>query len=136
MNKNEFDSEYCNVKYVEKDNVVFLTWKKYCSHDDYRTPTTFAVELLKKFKNSYFICDARYGFEDHKDDVEWGFKVYLPSMAQTTCKTVVFIMNEVNDTEEEMDMWTKEFIRYFTVRKVPCYKDGVNFIKQTLKIIE
>lgn len=50
MNKNEFDSEYCNVKYVEKDNVVFLTWKKYCSHDDYRTPTTFAVELLKNIR--------------------------------------------------------------------------------------
>ena len=29
--KIEFDSEFSNVKYIEKDNVVFLTWKKFCS---------------------------------------------------------------------------------------------------------
>lgn len=23
----EFDTEFCNVKYIEKDNVVLLTWK-------------------------------------------------------------------------------------------------------------
>ena len=130
MNTNEFDSEYCNVKYIEEDNVVFLTWKKYCHHDDYRNPTIFAVELLKKHLGSNFICDARNGFEDHKDDVEWGFKVYLPLMAESTCKKVFFIMNEVNDIEEEMDMWTKEFSKYFTVKKVLSYEDAVKVLKK------
>lgn len=130
MDKNQFDSEYCNVKYMEEDNVVFLTWKKYCHHDNYRNPAIFAVELLKKYPGSNFICDARNGFEDHKDDVEWGFKVYLPSMAESTCKKVFFIMNEVNDIEEEMDMWTKEFSKYFTVKKVLSYEDAVKVLKK------
>lgn len=127
--ENEFDSEYCNVKYMKEDNVVFLAWKKFCSHDDYRKPATFAVELLKKYPCSNFICDARNGFEDDKDDVEWGFSTYLPSMAETDCKVVVFIMNEVNEIEEEMDMWTKEFMKYFTVKRVTSYKEAVKFIK-------
>lgn len=126
----EFDSEYCNVKYIREDNVVFLTWKKFCSHDDYRTPAKFAVDLLKEYSNSNFICDARNGFEDDKDDVEWGFSVYLPSMAKTDCKAVVFIMNEVNEIEGEMDMWTKEFMKYFKVKRTTSYKEGVNFIKE------
>lgn len=123
--KNEFDSEFSNVQYMEEDNVVCLTWKKFCCYDDYRTPTTFALELLKKYPNSNFIVDARNGFEDEKDDVEWGFSVLLPAMSNTDCKNVVFIMNEVSEIEEEMDMWTKEFMKYFSVKKVKSYEDAI-----------
>lgn len=128
--ESEFNSEFCNVKYIKEDNVVFLTWKKFCSHDDYRNPATFAVNLLKEHPDSNFICDARNGFEDDKDDVKWGFEVYLPSMADTDCKAVVFIMNEVNEIEEEMDMWTKEFMKYFKVKRTTSYEDGLKFIRE------
>ncbi|MCO1604539.1 hypothetical protein [Desulfosporosinus nitroreducens] len=128
IEKNEFDSEFSNVKYMSEANIVFLTWKKFCSYDDYRNPTTFALELLKKNPNSNFVVDARNGFEDEKEDTEWGFSVLLPAMSNTDCKNVVFIMNEVNEIEEEMDMWTKEFMKYFTVEKVKCYEDAVKFI--------
>ena len=126
--KNEYDSEFSNVKYMAEDNIVFLTWKKFCCYDEYRNPTTFALELLKKYPNSNFVVDARNGFEDDKADVEWGFSFLLPEMTKTVCKYVVFIMNEVNDIEEEMDIWTKEFMKYFTVKKVECYEDAVKFI--------
>ncbi|WP_218918436.1 hypothetical protein [Paenibacillus durus] len=127
IEKNEFDSEFSHVKYMSEDNIVFLTWKKFCCNDDYRTPTTFALELLKKYPNSNFVVDARNGFEDEPEDIEWGFSVLLPAMANTDCKNVVFIMNEVNEIEEEMDMWTKEFMKYFTVKKVNSYEDAVEF---------
>lgn len=125
--RTEFDSEFCNVTYIEKDNIVFLTWKKFCCFADYRTPTTFALELLKQYPNSNFVFDARNGFEDDKADVEWGFSFLLPEMAKTDCKYVVFIMNEVKEIEEEMDMWTKEFSKYFIVKKVENYSEAVAF---------
>ena len=128
MMKDEFNSEFCNVKYISKDNIVLITWKKFCCYEDYRKPTLFGVELLKKYSNSNFVCDARNGFEDEKEDVEWGFSVLLPAMSRTGCKKVVFIMNEVNEIEEEMDMWTKEFKKYFTVKKVEAYEDAVKII--------
>lgn len=131
MNTEEFDSQYANVKYNADDNIVLLTWKGFCRFDDYRTPTIFALELLKKYSNSNFVVDARNGFEDEKEDVEWGFSVLLPAMAETDCKHVVFIMDEVNEIEEEMDMWTKEFLKYFSVKKVNCYKDAVKYIKES-----
>jgi len=126
--KNEFDSEFCDVRYVSKENIVFLTWKKSCSYDNYRKPTTFALELLKKYTNSNFVIDARNGFEDEKDDIEWGFTVLLPAMAKTSCKNIIFIMNEVNEIEEEINIWTKEFMKYFVVKKVKSYEDSINFI--------
>jgi hypothetical protein len=124
--KNEFDSEFCNVRYMSKDNLVLLTWKKFCCYDDYRKPTTFALELLRKYPNSDFVVDARNGFEDEKKDVEWGFSELLPAMSKTDCKNVIFIMNELNEIEEEIDMWTKEFMKYFTIKKVKCYEDVIN----------
>ena len=128
IEKKEFDSEFSNVKYMSEENIVFLTWKRFCCYDDYRNPTIFALELLQKYPNRNFVVDVRNGFEDEKGDAEWGFSVLLPAMSKTDCKNVVFIMNEVNDIEEEMDMWTKEFMKYFTVKKVKCYEDAVKFI--------
>lgn len=129
LDNNELDSEFGNVKYKIEDNIVLLTWKKFCCYENYRKHATFALELLKKFPASNLVVDARNGFEDEKDDVEWGFSVLLPAMSKTTCKKVVFIMNEVNEIEEEMDMWTKEFRKYFTVDKVNSYENAVNVVK-------
>jgi hypothetical protein len=128
IKEKEFDSEFSYVKYMAEDNIVLLTWKKFCCYNNYRNPTTFALQLLKKYPNSNFVVDARNGFEDEKDDIEWGFSVLLPAMSSTDCKNVVFIMNEVNEIEEEMDMWTKEFMKYFTVKKVTSYEEAVNQI--------
>jgi len=122
----EYDSDFCNVKYVEEDNVVLLSWKKYACGEDYRKPTTFAWELLKEHHDGKFIVDARDGFEDDKEDAEWGFSVLLPSMAQTSCKLVCFIMNEINEIENEMDMWTMEFGKYFAVGKALNYREAVD----------
>jgi len=128
IKEKEFDSEFSYVKYMAEDNIVLLTWKKFCCYNNYRNPTTFALKLLEKYPNSNFVVDARNGFEDEKDDIEWGFSVLLPAMSSTDCKNVVFIMNEVNEIEEEMDMWTKEFMKYFTVKKVTSYEEAVNQI--------
>lgn len=40
-----YSSEYCDVKYEENYNVVFVKWKKFCSYDDYRKPLEYALEM-------------------------------------------------------------------------------------------
>lgn len=114
-----FTSEYADVQYLADKDKVLLKWKKEAKFDNYRKPATAALELLREH-NCDFIIDARNGFEDEKEDVEWGFSFLLPEMSRTGCKTVWFIMTQVNETEigEEMDMWTAEFLKYFAVRKV------------------
>lgn len=128
-----YDSQYGNVKYIEKDNVVLLTWKQKCSYDDYRNTTLAALNALQNYKNSNFVIDARNGFEDEKEDVNWGFTVLLPAMSKTDCKVVVLIMNEVNDIEDEMDMWTKELRKYFAVHKVTSYDDVMTYVDFKVK---
>lgn len=127
---NEFDSEFSNVRYLEKEHIVFLKWKKFCCYDDYRNPTTFALNLLRENPGSNFVIDARNGFEDEQADVEWGFSFLLPEMAKTDCRYVVFIMNEVNEIEDEMDMWTREFMKYFVVKKVEDFPQAKEFLEE------
>lgn len=131
--KYKFDSEHCSVCYISEYNVVFLQWKKFSCGDDYRKPALFALSLLEKFKESNFIFDARNGFEDEKEDVEWGFNVFLPRMSKTTCKNVVYILNKVCDIEEEMSMWHKEFGKYFNVKKVFSFEEAISCLKQEIK---
>ena len=124
----EFHSEYASVTYIEEDNVVFLVWKKAAYLENYREPGQFALELLREHEGSNFVVDARNGFEDDKRDVEWGFTYLFPEMAKTSCKFLCFIMNQVNEIEEEMDMWTLEARKYFTVIRAKDYEEVIRLI--------
>ena len=135
ISKNEFDSEYCNVKYNDKENAVVLEWKKFASFENYRKPTTFALELLRANKGSNFIINAKNGFEDEKADVEWGLSFLLPEMSKEGCKVVIFVMNEVNDIEEEMDMWSVEFSKYFILKKTDSLEKAFEILKAEKRII-
>jgi hypothetical protein len=53
-------------------------------------------------------------------------------MSETTCETVVFITEEVSNIEEEMDMWTKEFMKYFGVVKVDSYDKAMISLSPTI----
>lgn len=128
--KLEFNSEFCHVQYIESDNIVLLTWKKFARLNDYREPTLFALDLLRRYPQSHFVVDARNGFEDDPADVEWGFTELLPRMAKTDCKFVAFIMEKATEIEEEMDMWTKEFTKYFTVLKAESYEQAICGMKE------
>ncbi|MGL5353744.1 MAG: hypothetical protein ACRDA5_10555 [Clostridium sp.] len=123
-----FNTEFCIVDYIEKENVVLLTWKKRCSSNNYRNPVNYALKLLESNKDSNFIVDARNGFEDEKEDVEWCISEFIPNLSQTDCKEVIFIMNVVNDIEGEMDMWTKEFMKHFRVSRVETFEAAISML--------
>lgn len=118
-----FENEYAKIEYIEKDHVVFHTWKKECHFDDYRKPVEYSLELLQKHKGSIFVVDAKNGFEDVKEDVEWGFSCFLPELKKTGCKIWAFILPEVSEIEGEIDLWTAEIQKNFRVIRTTSYED-------------
>ena len=124
-----FDSEYAKCEYVEKDNVVFHIWKKESHFDNYRDPVIASLEMLREHKDSIFIVDARNGFEDVKEDVEWGFNWFLPELKKTGCKVWGFILPKVSHIEGEIDLWTKEIEKNFRVIRAVSYEDIVSEAK-------
>jgi hypothetical protein len=118
-----FENKFAIVEYIEGDNVVFHIWKKEAHFDDYRKPVTASLELLREHKDSVFIVDARNGFEDTKEDVEWGFDYFLPELKKTGCRIWGFILPEVSDIEGEIDLWTREIEKNFKVIRAESYSD-------------
>lgn len=39
----EFNSDFCNVRYIEKDKMVLLTWKKFACGEDFIIPCSFTL---------------------------------------------------------------------------------------------
>lgn len=118
-----FENEFAKIEYIEKDNVVFHVWKKECHFEDYRKPIMESLRLLCEHKGSIFIADARNGFEDAKEDVEWGFSYFLSALKKTGCKVWGFILPEISEIEGEIDLWTKEIQKNFKVIRATSYEE-------------
>lgn len=126
--KEMFESDYAKTEYIEKDNVVFHVWKKEAHFDDYRKPVEASLEMLKAHENSIFVVDARNGFEDVKEDVEWGFTYFLPELKKTGCEIWGFILPEVSDIEGEIDLWTREIEKNFRVISATSYESVLSLV--------
>lgn len=123
-----FESDYAKCEFVEKDNVVLHTWKKEAHFDNYRKPVEASLKMLREHEGSVFIVDARNGFEDAKEDVEWGFSYFLPELKKTGCMVWGFILPEESDIEGEIDLWTKEIEKSFRVIRETSYEAIVNML--------
>ena len=112
-----YDNEHCLVYYRPELMAVYLEWKKFSCREEYRKPCEFLLNLIQKYQCKNMVVNAVNGFEDTKEDVEWAFEYFIPSLAKTTCRTLVFIMGEGNSLDHEIDMFTKEFMKYFQVER-------------------
>ena len=118
-----FESEYAKTDYIKKDNAVFHVWKKEAHLSDYRTPVIASLEMLRAHAGSLFIVDARNGFQDTREDVEWGFQYFLPELKKTGCRIWGFVLPVVSEIEGEIDLWTAEIEKNFTVIRAESYDE-------------
>ena len=110
-----YQSEFCDVAYDEKLNIVFVKWKKFCFGDDYRNPLIFALETMRKHSGCQYVADTREGFENKPADTAWLFDEFLPETALTTCKMIFFIIDKDNNLKEELEGQAAEIRKLFNV---------------------
>lgn len=97
-----YSSEYCEVKYEENYNVVYVKWKKFCSYADYRKPLECALEIIKQYQCNY-VADTRSGFENIPEDTKWVADHFMPQAAMHGCKCIYFIIDKDNSLKEELE---------------------------------
>lgn len=129
-NHDMFESKFAKIEYIAKDNAVFHIWKKEAHFDDYKNPVSASLEMLREHKNSLFIVDARNGFEDVPEDVEWGFQYFLPELKKTGCRIWGFILPEVSEIEGEIDLWSAEIEKNFIVIRAESYDEIIRRAKE------
>ena len=97
-----YKSEFCEVKYEENYNVVFVKWKKFCCKDDYRKPLEYALEIIKEHKCNY-VADTRTGFENIPEDTKWIADYFIPKSVEYGCQCIFFIIDKNNSLKEELE---------------------------------
>lgn len=112
-----YESEFCKIVVFEEDKVVYFKWFKYCAFETYRMPLRKILEELGKNPGSQLIIDARCGFEDEKEDVEWVCKEFMPALKRLGTEKVVFLTHVINEIKGEIDMFTAEFMKYAQVEQ-------------------
>jgi GTP-dependent phosphoenolpyruvate carboxykinase len=110
-----YQSEFCDVTYLEELNVVFVHWKKFCRQGDYRKPLLFAIDIMRSHDNCNYVADTRNGFENEPADTQWIFDYFLPQTALTTCKAIFFIIDKDNKLKEELEGQSVELRKQFEV---------------------
>ena len=96
-------SEFCDVKYEEKYNVVFVEWKKFCCFEDYRKPLEYALDIIKNHEGCNYVADTRNGFENIPEDTEWVAQYFMPKAKEYGCKIIYFIIDKENSLKEELE---------------------------------
>lgn len=97
-----YNSEFCEVNYNEKYNVVFVKWKKFCSFEDYRNPLLYALKIMKEHDECNYAADTRNGFENHPDDTKWVAEYFIPEAVKAGCRCIYFIIDKENSLKEEL----------------------------------
>ncbi len=123
-----YNSPNCVVYYRPELKAVYLKWKKFSCGDEYRKPCEYLLDLMKKYQCKNVFVNAINGFEDTKEDVAWAFEYFIPSLAKTSCKKLVFLMGEGNTLDHEIDMFTKEFMKYFQVERCHNLEEAASYL--------
>jgi hypothetical protein len=79
---NKFETEFCKVNYLEKQNAVLCEWQQFCQGNDYREPLKFGLDLLLKTGATTWITDTTNGFENESEDTQWLIGEFLPKVLQ------------------------------------------------------
>ena len=101
-------SEYCEVGYEEKYNVVLVKWKKFCCNQDYRKPLEYALDIIRQHENCNYVADTRSGFENIPEDTRWVAEYFIPTAVEYGCKCIYFIIDKNNSLKEELEGQAKD----------------------------
>lgn len=121
-----FESEFCKIEYLTEYNAVFCQWKKFCKSDDYRKPFELGLKLIQDKKATVWITDTTHGFENEPEDTQWLLENFITKTIDSSCDTIIFIIQDNSLLKNEIDEQVKVLSQYFNVKQIESM-DKINF---------
>ena len=113
-----YNSEYCKIEYIQNLNGIFCQWKKYCQDEDYKQPLRYGLSLIKNHNATIWITDTTNGFKSNKNDTNWLLNDFIPQAINSSCETIIFIMEDSSPLKQEIGLQAKALSQYFNVKIV------------------
>ena len=118
-----FESQFCKIDYIADKNAVLCHWKKYCTHNDYRTPLQHGLVLVNKNNAITWITDTTNGFESHEEDMQWLAAEFSPKAINSTCENIIFIIKDNSPLKDEIAIQSQLLEQFFNVKSVENFED-------------
>ena len=110
-----YKSSFCKVSYPEELNAVLCEWKQFCKGTDYQKPLLYGLKLINENNAKVWITDTRNGFENEKADTQWLIHDFMPKLLESSCKEIVFVIEEESLLLDEIKGQEQSLSEYFTV---------------------
>ena len=120
-----YNTLYCNVKYLENRNAIFLTWKQFCKDDDYRDPFRYALKEINKYNITTWITDTTNGFENEEADTKWLLKEFMPQIIESSIKKIIFVIKDDSLLMDEIVGQVNSLNKFFEVELVESLENIV-----------
>lgn len=124
-----FETQFCSVKYLKEIDAVLCSWKKYCSHDDYREPLKYGLKLMNENSATTWITDTTNGFESTQEDNQWLATEFTPQAINSSCKTIVFIIKNNSPFKDEIELHSQILRQFFEVKQAEQLEDAQKMLR-------
>lgn len=121
-----YETKFCKVEYLQKHNAIFCQWKQFCKGDNYRQPFEYGLKLINENNATMWITDTTNGFENESEDTAWLLESFMPKIIESSCDTIVFIIQRDSPLKDEIDGQTKALSEYFSVRQIENLEDFIS----------
>ena len=116
-----YNSDFCQVTYDLKKDVVLCRWKQFCKGEDYKAPLRYGLKLIAKHQPKIWITDTTNGFESDPEDTAWLLESFLPQTIESSIEKVVFIIAPDSPLMAEIEgqaVALREFFEVALVEKI------------------
>lgn len=86
-----YESEFCEIKWVEDGSILYFNWKGYVTSDGLRIVANKILELVKEKKATRYLSDNTNVPVYSKEDQDWINTVWFPQVIQAGIKRLAMI---------------------------------------------
>ena len=111
-----YNSDSCQVSYLEDKDAILCTWKQFCQADEYKNPLLYGLKILNETQCKTWITDTQNGFESTLEDTQWLLEEFLPKTIGSSCKNIIFIIKNDSPLNDEIAQQAEALGQYFDVK--------------------
>jgi len=127
---NLFETNYCEINYLEDSKTLVQEWKKFCMPEEFRTAQNKTVELFKAHNCVNFISDTTNAGVLKKEETEWAAKTITPQLVESGMKEINFIVPNNVFAQMTLDNLTKQEQGGLPLNFFPNVTDALNHINK------
>ena len=125
------DINCAKVSYLEKIQVMEITWKGFASVEDYQTTLNFAYKTVKEYKTPFWISDMRKAQVVKSENQQWLQETFIPKIfALNILRKGAYVVSENIFNKSYLNNIKKDLENNFEARYFHNRESALHWIEE------